>query len=181
MSYSEQRDGETNDAPGVEAAATSLAALGLSSDQVGIVIVDHGSRRQESNDMLIDVAAMLRAAGGWSIVEPAHMELAEPSIPTAFDRAVEQGARLVVVHPYLLAPGRHWRHDIPRLAAQAAARHAGVAHVVTDPIGLHPLMAQIMQERILACLRAHGGQALSEAQSPLGQHSAPNDVAGSDG
>jgi hypothetical protein len=36
---------------------------------------------------------------GYAIVEPAHMELAEPSIGVAFDRCIERGARLVVVHP----------------------------------------------------------------------------------
>ena len=36
------------------------------------------------------------------IVEPAHMELAEPSIATAFARCVERGATTVVVFPYFL-------------------------------------------------------------------------------
>ena len=112
-----------------------LAALGLAAESVGVVIVDHGSRRTESNDLLLQVAALFRQTTGLPIVEPAHMELAEPSIATAFARAVEQGARLVIVHPYFLAPGRHWRQDIPRLAADAAARHPGIRYLVTAPLG----------------------------------------------
>lgn len=39
----------------------------------GVIIVDHGSRRQESNLMLNDFVTMFRARTGYRIVEPAHM------------------------------------------------------------------------------------------------------------
>ena len=124
----------------------------LDPNQLGIIIVDHGSRRDESNAMLLDVVEMFRRATGYEIIEPAHMELAEPSIQTAFGRCVEQGAKLVVVHPYFLLPGRHWHQDIPHLTAEAAQKHPGVEFTVTEPLGLHPLMSEIMQERIEASL-----------------------------
>ena len=46
----------------------------------GIIIVDHGSRRDESNRMLERVAELFaqRFGGRYAVVEPAHMELAEP-------------------------------------------------------------------------------------------------------
>ena len=121
--------------------------------EIGIIIVDHGSRRPESNDLLLEVAEAYRLHSGWSIVEPAHMELAEPSIAAAFARCVERGAKLVVVFPYFLGPGRHWNEDIPRLAAEAALPFAdrGVRHLVTEPLGLHPLILDVIDHRI-----AHG-------------------------
>ena len=121
-------------------------------DTIGVVIVDHGSRRADSNEMLLDIVAMYRRTAPFPIVEPAHMELVEPSIATAFDRCVSQGAQLVVVHPYFLLPGRHWDQDIPALADAAAARHAGVKYLVTAPLGLHEQMTEIMQQRIDDCL-----------------------------
>lgn len=119
---------------------------------VGIVVVDHGSRRAESNELLLDVVAMFREQSGYDIVEPAHMEIAEPTIQNAFDRCVERGATLVVIHPYFLAPGRHWKDDIPNLAAEAAKRHPQIEYLVTAPLGLHPLMSNIMQQRVENCL-----------------------------
>jgi sirohydrochlorin ferrochelatase len=116
------------------------------------MIVDHGSRRAESNEMLLEVADLFAQATGYPIVEPAHMELAEPSIRTAFARCVARGARTVVVHPYFLLPGKHWTEDIPALAAAAAADHPGVQYAVTAPLGLHPLMARIIDERIAETL-----------------------------
>jgi sirohydrochlorin ferrochelatase len=126
-------------------------------DAVGIVLVDHGSRRQESNDLLLEVVEAYRRHSIWRIVEPAHMELAEPSIATAFGKCVEQGATLVVVFPYLLSPGRHWNEDIPRLAAKAARPYLGVQHLVAEPLGLHPLMLQVIDERIAVAIRRQQG------------------------
>lgn len=127
--------------------------------EVGVVIVDHGSRRAASNEMLLEVVAMFREHTDYAIVEPAHMELAEPSIADAFAACVERGARLVMVHPYFLSPGRHWAQDIPELTTEAAERFSEIGWLVTQPLGLHPMMAQIMDERIQHCLAKVSGEA----------------------
>lgn len=119
---------------------------------IGVIVVDHGSRRAESNAALLDVVEAFRRHSGFAIVEPAHMELAEPTLATAFDRCVAHGAALVIVHPFFLLPGRHWTDDIPALAAEAASRHPGVSYRVTEPVGLHPLMAEIMRQQVEAHL-----------------------------
>lgn len=120
-------------------------------EPTAIIVVDHGSRLQPSNQMLVEVVAAYRQHSSWSIVEPAHMELAEPTIADAFNRCVQQGARRVIVFPYFLGPGNHSTQDIPRLVAEAAASHAGIAYQVTSPIGLHPSILQVIDERIDAC------------------------------
>jgi sirohydrochlorin ferrochelatase len=125
---------------------------------VGVIVVDHGSRRDESNELLLDVVEQFAEATGISIVEPAHMELAEPSIDTAFSRCVARGATTIVVFPYFLLPGRHWNDDIPQLTATAACKHPGVRYLVTAPFGLHPLMSEIMRQRIEHCLAHTQGQ-----------------------
>lgn len=138
-----------------------LASLGISHEKVAVILVDHGSRRAESNSLLLDVVAAFRQLNIWKIVEPAHMELAEPSIATAYARCVNQGAEFVIVFPYFLAPGRHWNEDIPRLANEAAISHPGVRHLVTAPLGLHSLLLQVINERIATCLSRVSGNATS--------------------
>ncbi len=103
--------------------------------------------------MLHQAVARFAADSKYAIVEPAHMELAEPSIATAFDRCVERGAERVIVFPYFLSPGRHWTHDIPALVAQAAQKHPAVEWLVTAPFGLHPGMNAIITDRIERCLQ----------------------------
>lgn len=140
----------------------ALKAALAAEPKLGIIIIDHGSRRQESNLLLEEVARHFQQATGAAIVEPAHMELAKPTLDQAFDRCVAAGAQKVVVQPYFLGPGRHWEQDIPALAAAAAARHPGIAFRVAAPLGLHPLMLQLIAERVAECLdqaQADGGSA----------------------
>ena len=133
----------------------------LRDPQIGVVIVDHGSRRAESNALLDEVVAMFRTVSGQPNVRAAHMELAEPTIEAAFASCVAAGARRVVVFPYFLGPGRHWSEDIPRLAAAAAMQHPSVEYLVTAPLGLHRLIGQVIAERITSCLSAVDGSAAS--------------------
>ncbi|OUS44300.1 hypothetical protein BE221DRAFT_78412 [Ostreococcus tauri] len=126
-------------------------------DVLGVVIVDHGSRRKESNAQLEVFVEQYARVTGRDIVEAAHMELASPSIADAFGRCVERGANVIVVAPFFLSPGRHWQEDIPQLVKEAAAAHSGVRHVVSAPIGLHPLMVEVIDSRMRHCLaRAKG-------------------------
>jgi sirohydrochlorin ferrochelatase len=125
---------------------------------IGLIVVDHGSRRGASNEMLETMAGMVAETVPYDIVEPAHMELAEPSIQTAFDRCVARGAQLVVVSPYFLLPGRHWDQDIPSLTAHAAERHPDIPFLVAAPLGLHPLMAQVVESRVAHCLAHVAGE-----------------------
>ncbi|XP_042452941.1 sirohydrochlorin ferrochelatase, chloroplastic-like isoform X5 [Zingiber officinale] len=129
------------------------------SENDAVIIVDHGSRRQESNDMLNEFVAMFKARTGYQIVEPAHMELAEPSISDAFKLCVQKGATRVIVSPFFLFPGRHWLQDIPALVTDASKYHSGISFVITAPLGLHELMVDVMNDRIKYCLSHVAGDA----------------------
>ncbi len=125
---------------------------------LAVVIVDHGSRRQEANRRHEAFVREWRDRGHYRIVEPAHMELAEPSLGRAFDACVAAGATLVVIAPYFLWPGDHWDRDIPALAAEAAARHPVVRYLVSAPLGPHPLLGDIVEERVTHCLAHARGE-----------------------
>jgi sirohydrochlorin ferrochelatase len=139
----------------------------IADKSLGIIIVDHGSRLDQSNRMLEELAAQFarRFPDRYAIVEPAHMELAEPSIATAFGRCVQRGARRVVVCPFFLGPGKHWTHDIPRLSAEAAAKHPGVQFQVAPTLGIDELMLDLLDKRIGQCLQENGAPEESAASS----------------
>src|ERR1051325_5281435 len=109
--------------------------MGSINSKIGIILVDHGSQHAEANELLNDVAKMVGERYGSAIVEPSHMELAQPTIAQAFASCVARGAAHIVVHPYFLAPGRHSTVDIPRMAAEAASKFPGVTYAVTEPLG----------------------------------------------
>ena len=118
-----------------------------------ILLVDHGSRLGTANDLLAEVAALVAEEAPNFHVEHSHMELAEPTIGQGFDACVRQGAQDITVLPYMLGPGRHATKDIPRLVEEAARRHPGVAYRVSEPLGLHRLLARIVLDRVEDALR----------------------------
>jgi sirohydrochlorin ferrochelatase len=120
----------------------------------GIIIVDHGSRREESNKLLEEIASLFarRFTERFDIVEPAHMELAEPSIGTAYDKCVTRGATRVIVCPFFLGPGKHWTADIPRLTREAAEAHPDTQYHVTMPLGIDDLILELLAKRVGFCV-----------------------------
>ena len=122
--------------------------------KIGLVIVDHGSRRSESNRLLETVAERFadRFAHRHPIVEPAHMELAEPTIATAYARCAARGADTIVVVPFFLGPGKHWNQDIPRLAAEAAEQWPNTQFRVAAVLGCDDLLVQLLEQRARECI-----------------------------
>jgi 8-oxo-dGTP diphosphatase len=134
-----------------------------------LLIVDHGSRRKESNESVRQIARMMRERFGLGIVHYAHMELGEPTIQQGFDACVADGAEEVIVHPYFLGPGRHAADDIPQVVKEAAQCHPGVVFRITRPLGVHPKIGEVIWERIAESQIGDGAQA--------GEHTHDSDVA----
>lgn len=110
-----------------------------------ILIIDHGSKRGEANEMLDCVSNLVQAmAGGDVVVRYAHMELASPSIAEGFAECVKAGATEVVAFPYMLSPGKHSTSDIPRMVAAAAKPHPDVRFSVTPAFGVHEKLAELI-------------------------------------
>jgi sirohydrochlorin cobaltochelatase len=116
----------------------------------GLLVIGHGSRRDEANATLRDVARRLAADGTFAAVEAAFLELSEPTIEQGYGRLVDAGCTRIVAHPFFLFPGRHTTDDIPAQLSDAARRHPGAGWTVTEPLGLHPGVLQAATARIAA-------------------------------
>ena len=115
---------------------------------IGLLLIDHGSRRDEANEMLWHVATLVeQLAGGDVVVCPAHMELAEPTIAQGFAQCVARGATEVVAVPYMLSPGRHSTNDIPKFVEQAAREFPGTSYRVAEPLGIDARLAEVVLTR----------------------------------
>jgi len=114
----------------------------------GIIIIDHGSRSDAANKMLLQVVKLYKEHSGFRIVEAAHMELEEPTLIQAFGKCVEQGAKHIIVSQFFLSPGRHSRKDIPDMARGAAWAHDGVTFSVTEPLGADALLVKLLHKRV---------------------------------
>ena len=113
-----------------------------------ILLVDHGSRHAEANALLDDVANQVRKRTPGSIVEVAHLEIAEPGIAEGIDACVKKGATQIIVHPFFLGSGRHTTEDIPAQVARAGERHANVQIRISEPLGGHAALIDAILERV---------------------------------
>lgn len=118
------------------------------SSRRAVLLVDHGSRREEANRQLEELAGRVRRALPDREVAIAHLEIAPPSIAEAIESLVARGASEIVVHPFFLAPGRHVLEDVPRLAREAGERLGGVAIRMGPPLGLHDCVVEAVVARI---------------------------------
>jgi len=118
-----------------------------------ILLVDHGSRRPDANAQLEALAEALRARLPERVVRIAHLEVAEPSVAQGFAACVAAGAREIAVHPWFLGPGRHTREDLPRRVEEARRQHPDVRVAISEPLGLHEKLVDVVIERLAAAQR----------------------------
>eukprot|EP00559_Dactyliosolen_fragilissimus_P009278 CAMPEP_0184855668 /NCGR_PEP_ID=MMETSP0580-20130426/833_1 /TAXON_ID=1118495 /ORGANISM="Dactyliosolen fragilissimus" /LENGTH=377 /DNA_ID=CAMNT_0027350233 /DNA_START=112 /DNA_END=1245 /DNA_ORIENTATION=- len=130
--------------------------------KVGILLVDHGSKRAESNARLQSLAELYQTkiASSNHIVRASHMEIASPSILDGMRELVqEHNVTKIVCHPYFLSPGRHAIKDVPNLIEEAKEElgllneNHHVEVLVTEAVGSKlDVMADIVGQMVAETL-----------------------------
>jgi len=103
----------------------------------GLLLVAHGSEREESNREVRNLARSLApmAAGRFGLVTCGFLRTAQPTFETAIEQCVHKGAREIVIVPYFLAEGTHVNADIPRAVEAKRRQHPGVVFAVARHVG----------------------------------------------
>ncbi|PIR39316.1 MAG: cobalamin biosynthesis protein CbiX [Alphaproteobacteria bacterium CG11_big_fil_rev_8_21_14_0_20_39_49] len=112
-----------------------------------LLLVAHGSRREESNDEVRQLAKKLNdMQHGFDEVGAAFLELAEPLIPEGIINAVDKGATEVVVMPYFLSAGRHVVSDVPSDVESVKAKYPHIKITLAPYIGSSPKLLDVILE-----------------------------------
>jgi sirohydrochlorin ferrochelatase len=109
-----------------------------------ILLIAHGSRRAQANLELEQIAAQLHLRGNFCWVQPAYLELAEPSIDEGAARCVERRASVVIMLPYFLSLGRHVVDDLTAARDRLRQRYPQVTFLIAPPLGQHPALVDIL-------------------------------------
>lgn len=113
-----------------------------------VLLIAHGSRRASANEDLARLAERIAERGHYPIVETAYLELAEPTIEQGARTCVARGAGRVLMFPYFLSAGVHVVNDLEQHRARLAAAFPDVTFTLCSPLGLHPLLVEIVLERL---------------------------------
>ena len=106
--------------------------------KIGFLLIDHGSRRPESNQRLFELARLYQQSvdSDNTIVAAAHMEIASPSIKDGIALLMEAGVDEIICHPYFFSPGSHVQDDIPNLVKEACEiLNVAIPIVTSEPLG----------------------------------------------
>lgn len=113
-----------------------------------LLIVSHGSRRQQSNDEVNDLAQNLglHLNDVFDVIHSAFLEIATPSIPEGIDKCVDLGADSITVLPYFLAAGRHVAEDIPSIVDEARKKYPEISINISCHIGAFEQMPWLISQ-----------------------------------
>ena len=113
-----------------------------------VLLIAHGSRRQEANQEHADLALRLHHSLPYSIIEPSYLELAEPDIVAGGSACVAKGATSVLMVPYFLSAGVHIRRDLTEARDALRDQFPAVEFHLGTPLGPHPLLDELVSRRI---------------------------------
>jgi sirohydrochlorin cobaltochelatase len=119
---------------------------------MGLLIVGHGTRDDRGSAEFARLTNAVAAMVPETIVEGCFLELVEPDIPQGIQRAIDRGARRLVVVPLLLVAAGHARRDIPYLLEAAAARFPWLDIRQTRHLGSHPVLLKLARCRYTEAL-----------------------------
>ncbi|GGO28041.1 hypothetical protein GCM10011576_53220 [Micromonospora parathelypteridis] len=118
----------------------------------GLVIVGHGTRSAAGVDQFAALVERVRRRGDVGDVEGGFIELSRPPLTDAVGALVARGHRALVALPLVLTAAGHGKGDIPAAMAREQERHPGLSYRYGRPLGPHPLLHDVLEQRIDAAL-----------------------------
>jgi sirohydrochlorin ferrochelatase len=118
----------------------------MSSNQA-LLIVGHGSKSAEAIHEFGQIIDEIRKRSVFTLVKGAHMELAQPDIPTGIREIAEAGVKNITVVPYFLFMGNHIKYDIPEILDEQRKLYPDVTIRFAKPLGFDPIIADIIIKR----------------------------------
>jgi len=111
-----------------------------------LLIVAHGSRKDESNSEIHELANNIASrSNAFSIVEACFLEIAKPSIPEGLKICVNKNASEILIMPYFLAAGRHVIEDIPHIVNEEKMKYPKISIKSLPYFGSNPDIVDILK------------------------------------
>ena len=111
-----------------------------------LLLIAHGSRRQQSNEEVDKIAEKLKGHCGeqYEIIHSAFLELAENLIPNGVKQCVDDGASSIIVLPYFLNSGTHVVKDVPEIVNEERIKYPNVDIKIAQHLGASDLMLDLL-------------------------------------
>ena len=117
--------------------------------QYGMVIAGHGSRDADGIREFEQLVDLVKARAPKHTVSHGYLEFADPTIDQAVATQLSAKAKHIVVVPGILLAATHAKNDLPSELLSLAREHPEIDFHFGAPLGLHPLLLQVVQQRIV--------------------------------
>jgi len=116
-----------------------------------LVIIAHGSRREESNQEVRDLATKMQGMCGdqYQSIRAGFLELAEPLIPDVLELCIDNGSIDIHVFPYFLSAGRHVTQDVPNDVKLTQQKHPNINITMKPYLGSNDDLPLLILKQIL--------------------------------
>ena len=111
------------------------------------LIIGHGSRNPRSNGEFERFVKMYQVQHPNLRIRHAYLELAQPRLPQALDQAAHISNTVCLLPLFLFASG-HIKNDLPLAVADLSKRYPAVRWKIGRPLGTHPLLIDILVDRL---------------------------------
>jgi sirohydrochlorin cobaltochelatase len=112
----------------------------------GIVIIGHGSRKDEPNEALKQLVSDYQKQHQDLPINYGFIELAEPHMSIALDEMAKISKEIIAL-PMQLFHGNHIKVDIPKALANTRKKYADRIFKVADSLGTHPQIIDLAYTR----------------------------------
>ena len=117
--------------------------------EFGIVVAGHGSRDPDGIKEFEQLVELVRNRAPKHLVSHGYLEFASPTLDQAITLHTRQKARQIVMVPSILLAATHAKNDLPSELLSFARENPDTDFYFGAPLGLHPLLLQVVQERIV--------------------------------
>ena len=119
----------------------------------GILLIGHGSRREDYRKFVEDTAEILQNNHPECTIRTCYLEHMSPAIPEGLELLKKENPDVIIAVPLLLSKGVHILETIPRLLGLKEGSHANTVTLASgknipllyaNPIGADPLLADLL-------------------------------------
>lgn len=118
-------------------------------NQKAVLIIAHGSKVKETNDIMVAYMDALKARSPETVFSSCYLQLMDPDLKMAIDDLYQSGVREIKAFPFFLFNGNHIREDIPMELDAIRAEYPELKIDFLANIGFDEKLVDLILERVL--------------------------------
>lgn len=114
----------------------------------GVLILAHGSKRNETEKIVNSLVAKVKAKIGEELVYPAYLQFSGQNLGMGIEYLINCGADCIKVVPMFLFDGVHVTEDIPKEINEIRSKYPAVDIQLSKHLGDDDRIADIIADRV---------------------------------